>query len=153
MPFPKQQLRVLAEHDGRNFTLLEPLEFIADDGTHYRAAAGSTTDGASTPQAIWINFPPFGKYWLPAVLHDAAYRGSLEVLGPDGQWRMCLMPKDQADDLLLEAMEDQQVGHFTRQTIYEAVKHFGEKSFETDRSGSPFHDTSLEPLPELNQKT
>lgn len=63
--------------DGRNFVLLGPLDYIAQDGTHYRALKGSQTDGPSIPQRLWSVIPPTGEVWLPGILHDAAYRGTL----------------------------------------------------------------------------
>lgn len=118
--------------DGRNFELLEQPEYIAKDGTHYRGIVGAKSDGASTPPAIWPHFPPFGPWWLPAVMHDCGYRCSLEQLMPSGKWLRVQLDKEKIDSLFLEAMESQGVGEVDRMMIYEAVKNFGSKAFADD---------------------
>lgn len=132
MPFLKQSLDLQCPSgDGHNFVLLEPLTFITRDGTYYRGITGATTDGASTPAILWSKYPPFGLWWLPAVLHDCAYRCMLEKL-VGTKWIRVQLTKAEADSLLLEAMEDQQVGEFDREAIYNAVKDFGGLSFLAD---------------------
>lgn len=119
--------------DGRNFVLLEYLYYTAKDGTQYRGIPDSETDGASTPQEIWIKYPPFGKWWLPAVLHDCGYRCCLEVLKED-KWTRIQLQRDVIDSLFLEAMEEQGVSYIDREVIYQAVKNFGATAFGEDAS-------------------
>lgn len=107
--------------DGRNFTLLEPLSFVAKSGRAFVVPVGSTTDGASTPGILWAQMPPFGKYWLAAVLHDWAYRYSD-------------LTKDDCDSLLLEAMRDLDVEQLEADAIYEGVRLGGQQSFDEDRA-------------------
>ena len=59
------------------FRLVSPLE-VTIDGVHYRAPAGATTDGASTPRAFRSLVPRVGRHIYGAIIHDAAYRGVLE---------------------------------------------------------------------------
>lgn len=107
--------------DGHNCVLLEDLVYVAADGRTFTALAGSDTDGASTPQAVWTILPPFGPYWLATVLHDFNYRCTQ-------------LPREECDDLLLEAMASLGVNFATRETIYRAVRTFGEKAFDADRA-------------------
>jgi hypothetical protein len=140
MPFQSQDLAVRTS-DGHNFTLLEPLVYQANDGRVFRAAIGATTDGASTPSIGWNLLPPFGQYWRAAVIHDSAYRVTLEQQRMDGTWVRVALPKDQADALLLEAMESLGVDFETRETIYEAVTKLGDSAWLGD---------AAQPIPKLD---
>jgi hypothetical protein len=117
--------------DGHNWVLANELIYIAKDGTQYKGIVGGTTDGASTPQAIWNIYPPFGKYWLAAILHDLAYRSMLCKLINDN-WVRVQISFDEANSLLLEAMESLSVDEFTKNIIYEAVKKVGQDAFSDD---------------------
>lgn len=130
--FHSRQDLLVRTSDGRNVALQEPLEYISDTGSHYRAPIGTTSDGASTPPELWPKIPPFGSYWLPAVLHDAAYRGTLEVWTDTG-WKLAMLTKDQSDALLLEAMTTLRVEDGIKKLIYEGVHLFGQKAFRDDR--------------------
>lgn len=116
--------------DGRNCKLVEPLTFVTRDGRVLIIPCGAATDGASTPQGTWDVLPPFGDYWLAALLHDAAYQNTLQL--PDGT--LATLTKDQSDALLLEAMQSLGVNNFDAQTIYNGVHDFGWKAFKDDRS-------------------
>jgi hypothetical protein len=119
MGFAKPTLRVETS-DGRYCTLLEDLVFTAANGEVIVAPAGTTTDGASTPKEIWSLIPPFGSYWLAAVLHDFLYRISKR-------------PKHECDGLLLEAMVSLGVEKVLRDAIYQGVALGGLPSFAEDR--------------------
>jgi hypothetical protein len=123
----------VATSDGRNFTLLDDVFYTSADGTKYRLPAGDgTSDGASTPAAVWAAIPPFGQYWPAAFLHDCAYRDTLEIW--DGvTWDRATLPKDKCDALLFEAMLALGVGEFEAKVIYEAVVLAGQNSFDKDR--------------------
>lgn len=116
--------------DGRNFVLLNSVIYIAKDGTKWIIPADTTSDGASTPRFTWDVLPPFGAYWRAAVLHDAAYRGTL-VNADGGEANL---PKDKCDNLLLEAMELCGVDIIDRQAIYQAVRLAGGEAFSEDRA-------------------
>ena len=115
--------------DGRHFKLCRAIYYLAVDGTIYVIPIGSGTDGASTPAAIWPALPPFGDYWLAAVLHDAAYRNTLQY--PDGT--PCALTKEACDDLFKEAMDSLGVNDDITATLYEGVKYGGWKAFRADR--------------------
>lgn len=122
--------------DGRNVVLQEPLEYVCDCGSRVRAPIGATSDGASTPRALWQLVPPFGEYWLAAVLHDAAYRGTLEVQQADGSWAPADFTQAEADDLIGQAMASLGVNEEERSAIYRALKEFGGKAFREDRAST-----------------
>lgn len=111
----------LTTGDGHIITLLEPLIYEAKNGEIITVPAGSPTDGASTPQFMWNVIPPFGKYWLAAVMHDWLYRFSD-------------VPKERCDELLLEAMLSCDVEVSLANTIYNGVRFGGWKAFRDDRS-------------------
>ena len=106
--------------DGQNFVLTEAVIFHRPDGSCLTMPIGCTSDGASTPHPVWNILPPFGKYWRAAFLHDFLYRSTQ-------------YPKSFCDTVLLEAMESIGVDSLERDSIYYAVKYFGEDSFNADR--------------------
>lgn len=125
----------VSTRDGRNFVLLKESVYVAKDGTQYCLPFGAESDGASTPQAIWNLIPPFGPYWPAAVLHDCAYRNTLQIWN-GSDWVKASLSKNECDDLLLEAMASLGVGMVERETIYEGVVIGGTSSFEKDRAQS-----------------
>lgn len=119
--------------DGESWTLLKPIEYLQRNGRLIRAKVGTTTDGPSIPLAAQPITPKFGPVWPCGVIHDAAYRRSLEIQTMDGSWIPYVMPREQADALILEAMEAQGVPAVQRDLIYKAVAICGGKAFEQDR--------------------
>ncbi len=119
--------------DGRNFVIQEPIEVVSEDGARYRVPAGATTDGASTPAELWITLPPFGRYWLAALVHDSAYRGTLERQRTDGSWALAKLNKDQCDTLFLDCMSALGVPIAQKELLYEGVSKLGYKAFREDR--------------------
>ena len=115
--------------------LLDALEFQAAAGTLYQAPPGSTTDGVSTPRFLWRIIPPNGDAdFLPAVLHDAAYRNGLLIYCPvNDTWRRANLTQRQADRLLREALLANGVGFLKRNVIYFALRLFGGQAFREDR--------------------
>lgn len=118
--------------DGKNFILLGNLDFIASDGTHYRAIRGTSSDGPSIPQRLWSAISPVGAVWACGVLHDAAYRGTLVVVNADGTESTVTLDRAQRDGLLMDAMIAQGIGEVERQEVYQAVRLAGESSLEGD---------------------
>jgi len=141
MPFQANPFKVTTL-DGRNFILAEDAFYTAANGSVYKMPVGATTDGASTPPILWENFgmewlPPFGSYWRAAVLHDCAYRNTLQVeclaMGAEA-WMKAALTKEQCDNLLREAMESLGTHNLTIDEIYEGVVNGGQSSFDADRS-------------------
>jgi len=132
MSFVNTDLAVRSK-DGHNFILLENLVFVRKDGTQIRARVASTTDGISTPRFIWTIIPPFGQQWFPGILHDAAYRDTLDMMNPDGKWIPFTMTRDEADSLIREALLSNGVGVVETETIYAALRQYGQAAFDQDR--------------------
>lgn len=127
--FQSLYVKAICDQDGRNWKLLEDVQYISRDGRKFIIPRGASTDGASTPSVVWMQLPPTGPYWLAAVLHDSAYQNTLEIGG-----QKAALEKPACDDLLKEAMELTGVDTVTADVIYEAVKLFGAPSFKSDRS-------------------
>lgn len=116
--------------DGRDDRLIDSLHFLAADGTLYRVPAGSTTDGMSTPPIVNAipGFEPYGIHWFSAVLHDAAYRGTLERLS-SLRYMPANLSRLEADELIREALATQGVGILRRSIIFRALRLFGGPNF------------------------
>lgn len=106
--------------DGHHFIVVEPFSYTTRAGQMIIIPAGTQTDGASTPHALWPTLPPFGKYWKAAILHDHLYRNEQR-------------PREECDRLLLEAMESLGVDQVTGRIIYGGVVAGGQSSFDEDR--------------------
>ena len=116
--------------NGRDDVLIEPLHFQSEFGILYRVPAESTTDGMSTPPIIHSipGFEPYGKHWFSAVLHDAGYRGTLQIYaGQD--FRPANLSRAQTDALMRDALSTQGVGPIRRALIYSALRIFGARNF------------------------
>lgn len=107
--------------DGLNIETLEDFTFTDQYGTAYLVPAGTKSDGASTPRAMWIDLPPFGSYWLAAVLHDHLYRATG-------------LPKNDCDNALYNAMIALGVPPIRAGEIYTGVHVGGWKDFNADRA-------------------
>lgn len=125
----------VATHDGLNDILLEPLVFTNRFGRLLRAPKGSTTDGLSTPKIVRVlpAYDATGDDWWSGVLHDAAYRGFLEIQNHLGEWQKADYSQKQADDMILDAMESQGVGFIRRHIIYYALRLFGRFAYAQDK--------------------
>lgn len=121
--------------DGRNFVVQEPIEVVRDDGARFQVPVGATSDGASTPAFMWPKLAPFGLWWLAAVVHDAAYRGTLLRLTTDNEWKLAMLPKDECDTLFLDCMSALGVDQKDKDALYEGVHLLGWGSFKEDRDG------------------
>jgi hypothetical protein len=135
--------------DGLNHTLEEPLVFQRGDGTTIRARAGSTTDGFSTPREIWSIIPPFGPGWYGSIMHDAAYRQTLEQLQM-ASWKSIFYTQAQGDALMLECLTALGVGDVERQTIYQALVKCGKAANLNDMIAAAIpHGLTKEQLEEM----
>jgi hypothetical protein len=109
--------RVLKEGSRRVAAVAQPFGFVCNIGRRERIAvvapAGYVTDFASIPRAVHFIISPFGKHAEAAVIHDWLY-----ALGT---------PKDRkgrriADKAFVKALRLLEVGFFTRQIMYWAVR-------------------------------
>lgn len=118
---------------GHDFILLEPLVFVTNKGLTVRAPSGAETDGISTPRFVWNIIPPFGKTWFPGIVHDSAYRNTLEMQTHKGNWIPAHFDQQQSDDLMDDALAAQGVSDIERATIVEALRKCGGIAFAEDR--------------------
>jgi hypothetical protein len=79
----------IRDGSSRKFRLLEPVTYVASNGTIWKAEAGSIVDGASIPQPFWtiLGAPTTGAYRDASVIHDVYcenkgnYSGHFEQIG------------------------------------------------------------------------
>ena len=128
MPFRNSTLEVRTS-DGRSDELMENLYYDANNGAAYRVPDCATTDGLSVPRLFQNIIPPTGSEWFSGILHDAAYRGTLERLQDLG-WQNYQPTRLESDRLLLESLESQGVGRLKRWIIFLAVRLGGHSSFK-----------------------
>jgi hypothetical protein len=81
---------------------------------------GFVTDFASIPRAFYSLLRPDGEYTYPAVLHDYLY------------WTQ-QRSREESDNILRLAMVDFQIATVTLQTIYRAVRVFGQSAWDENR--------------------
>jgi hypothetical protein len=113
--------------DGVHMRVLVEISYTDPAGHVWTVPAGFVTDGASIPQAFWslIGSPFTGLYRVAAVFHDAAY----------DNWGVA---RDDADNMLRNAMLDLGCSAWLADTIYEGVRVGGEQSYIGDqRSVAP----------------
>ena len=122
--------------------LLQAVDYVAQDGTHYRIPFAQPTDFASIPPALWgppLFLIPYGWYSLPAVGHDALYQNLMLVVYPDGSTSLANRTEQQSNDLLLEMMHvirpiPTEFEKLQMDAIYEGVTIGGWHAFKQDRS-------------------
>jgi len=136
MPFlePNRRLLVSTLDGWSDFVLGQPLAFATRSGRLLRCRVGATTDGLSSPKFVKCDLQNSCTFF-PAVAHDGAYRGDLEESFDKGvTWSPAKLSKVEADDLLLELLEDNGVPGDTADIIYEAVAKFGQSSWDADEA-------------------
>ena len=73
---------------------------------------GFKTDFASVPRFLWNLIPPFGRYGIPAIVHDYLYYS-------------CELPKKEADEIFYRLMLERGVPKLKAYLMYIAVRLFG----------------------------
>ena len=128
---------VTVTSDFRIFAMMEPVDFFARDGRHFRIPKAATSDLASIPRPAWSLLPPAGtdgaEYALAAFGHDAAYRNTLLLVNADGTTQKAALSKEDCDLFLREAMIACNVPMDIVFAIYEAVRLAGSSAFAGDR--------------------
>jgi hypothetical protein len=114
-------LRVSPFADADNWFLTGPLDYeIRDTGIVVTVPEGFVTDFASIPRPFWSVLPRWGKYGAPSVVHDFLY------------WdQRCT--REQADRIVLTAMEESEVGPVWRFIIHRAVAWGGALAWKGNR--------------------
>lgn len=98
--------------------LLRRFRYVSSFGV-IEVPAGTLTDGASVPRIFWNLLGPYGDYFRSAVIHDYLYSPMNDEFT---RW--------EADQIFLEAMYNDGVPWYRRNTIYAAVRAFGWKAFK-----------------------
>jgi hypothetical protein len=107
--------------DGVNWIVAFPFRYLRDrddPSSVLTAPLGFQTDFTSTPRAVWALLPPWARYGAASLIHDVCYR-----LQPNG------MSREEADRVLLEAMECLDVPEAQRLAIYEGVRIGGQAAW------------------------
>lgn len=118
--FTEADLRVVGS---RKFMLVADMEYHVGEYPSDKVITvpkGFVSDLASSPRALWVLFPPFGKYTKAAILHDWLYTEKK------------LARKD-CDKVFLEAMQVLGVPKSNSHPMYWAVRLFGEKNYKGNK--------------------
>lgn len=107
--------------DGRVWTVIKPFGFISGKtGLHVIVPEGFETDFASIPRILWRIMPPTdGRIGKGAVIHDFLYRTPSFPIS-----------RNDADLILMEAMEYLGANIFQRKAVYAGVRVGGSKAFK-----------------------
>ena len=97
----KTPLKVTSIPGTANWVLDDDLDYTASDGRLFRAPKGSITDFFSIPGVLRGVFFRARRYAEASVLHDAAYRGTLEECVV-GVWDTAIISRAYSDDMLLK---------------------------------------------------
>jgi hypothetical protein len=115
-PIPAPILKPFA--DNRDWALTEDVVYhVGSSDVTIAVPEGFVTDFASIPQIFWsAGLSPDGRYSKAAIVHDYLY------------WTQ-LCTRKQADNILLIAMEESEVGSITRTLVYEGVRLGGSRAW------------------------
>jgi hypothetical protein len=89
---------------------------------HVVVPEGFSTDLASTPRAVWLRFPRWGRWSGAAVVHDWLYRTQ-----PAGISRL------QADRTMQELMREDGVRRGDARVIYVSLREFGDLAWRANQ--------------------
>ena len=108
--------------DGKDLVLLKPMKYqVADTGHVIIVPKGFVTDLASIPRGFCIYMGRLESHGRAAIVHDYLY------------WSQ-VSSREQADKLLLLAMEESCVGKPKRTSIYAGVRLGGKSAWESNRN-------------------
>ena len=110
-----EPLVVTPRPDGKTWVILSDFGYEVGEvgsGNVINVPIGFHTDFASIPRLLWVILPRWGKYGNGAVIHDWLY------------WDQ-KRDRDEADNILLEAMGVLEVSPWQKYPIYWAVWIFG----------------------------
>lgn len=111
MPFDDEELTV-RRRDDTTWTVVEPLVYRGRDDT-FVVPGGFPTDFASVPRVVVWLVPRFGRYTLPAILHD--------WLVSEGLRRGLVSPRD-ADGIFRRSMRELGVPVVRRWLMWTGVR-------------------------------
>lgn len=123
-----QDKRGPAVKAGRSlWAVAKPLVYMTHAGDTITVPAGMVTDLASIPRWAWSLLPPDGPWTLASVFHDLLYRTQgtgdrLAMTVREFIGRGRAYSRAEADQILLQAMEDLKVSWIQRWAIWAAVR-------------------------------
>lgn len=94
---------------------------------------GFITDLASVPRIFWGIFPPFGRYTSATIVHDFLY----------SKYNATGINRTLADVIFGHLMKELKVDFFTRNTMYTAVRAFGDIAWQKKLSNEGYKDKAL----------
>ncbi len=112
-----------------SWNLLDHLVFESRDGRLFRAPLGSKTDYFSIPGLFRGILFRARKYAESAVMHDSAYRGTLEEK-VNGRWVKAIVTRKYSDEYLLkDPMKYLDAPKTLIYSVYSGVRIGGWRSF------------------------
>lgn len=114
--------------DGRRFELREEFDYevgALGSGRIIRVPKGFVTDFASIPQLFWNILPPWGVYGKACIVHDYLYQGGVIMEAYPTLPGVVIHrdpTREEADNILREAMDALGVGWWTRNIIFRGVR-------------------------------
>ena len=117
----RNNLKVSPFADGTYWYLLEDFIWESKSGELITIPKGFVTDFASIPRPLWMWLPKWAKYGPASVVHDFLY------------WEQNLS-RLQADQIMLEAMQDLKVSPPIRTLIYAALRLAGWHTWRSNMS-------------------
>ena len=125
--------------DQTTWLLTNPFRYqILDTALVIDVPAGFVTDFASIPRGLWTLVSPHGFYSRASIIHDFLY------------WdQRCT--RDQADRIMLIAMEESTVGLAERKAIYAGVRAGGQSSWDDNATSRAQGMLRTVPIKFINQ--
>jgi hypothetical protein len=135
--FQQDTIAIRMNSDGLNFAFIEPLVYCRPNGVILRNRSGGTSDGPSIPVFVQAAVPVSKGNFFAGGIHDGGYRDTLEMLNPvTNEWIPITLPKEECDDIFLEAQLLSGEDPVLAKAAYLAVKDFGQSSFDADRKSA-----------------
>lgn len=123
IPHSSTKPLLLGRFVDRIYFLLEEVNWTTDSkyksSTSVNVPRGFVTDFASVPRIFWSILPPDGDYVYPAIIHDYLYWDQ-----PAG------VTREEADLVMLDAMNVFNVGSVKSHLIHKAVRLGGESAWK-----------------------
>ena len=112
MPFKDGSEVEVKEISDTEWSVLRPIEYGGKE-QQFVVPVGQSTDFASVPRVFAWFLPPYGRYTMPAILHDYLWRAAV----PGGQLKW-----PEADGILRRAMRECGVPFLRRWIMWASVR-------------------------------
>ena len=131
---------VVTPSDSGRWILMEAFEFWSKGGETVCVPEGFVTDFASIPKFLWGIYPPYHPdYGKAAVIHDFLYAEQATT-------------RKRADQIFLEGMQVLGCGWFRRTIIYQSVRWFAGKAWESHAAAKADKKTVADILKKKREK-